>query len=467
MILDDYTHISGIACNSDSVVPGGVFVALKGKKVNGEDFIDQAISNGAKHIVLNSNANVFEKEGVTYHYVKDPRITLSQLSAWFYKSQPKNMVAVTGTNGKTSVVSFFQQICDLLGFKSASIGTLGTVSSTGRQYEDSVLTTPDPITLHKILSQLSKDGIDYAGIEVSSHALKQHRVDGLTFKAAGFTNFTQDHLDYHKGLDDYFNAKSRLFKELLPTDGIAVLNADMNRYSIIRKHCVERGIKIFSYGINGVEMKVNSFYPKWDLDIYGNRYLIDVIFDADFQLYNVLCAVGLVLGCVNVNINEIINVLPKLKSASGRFEKVGLYNDASIYVDYAHTPDALKNVLLNAKKISSGKVHVVFGCGGERDADKRRKMGKIAAQLADNIIITDDNPRNENPKEIRRQILEGCRRAKEVFPREDAIKIAILDLKKGDILFIVGKGHEDYQIIGDEKVSFDDKKIVKKIINAL
>jgi UDP-N-acetylmuramoyl-L-alanyl-D-glutamate--2,6-diaminopimelate ligase len=467
-MYDLLSKISGIEDNSQNVKEGYVFFAIRSAKANGEDYIEHAINKGAKFIVLDENSKV----NVTNHIanvefikVKNQRAYLSKLVAAFYHEQPSNMVAITGTNGKTSVANFFQQIFDLLGNKSASIGTLGLITSESayKTKKEPSLTSPRAVELHTILKELYNNSYTHVAIEASSHGIQQHRLDGVRLKAAGFTNFSQDHLDYHLTLEAYLKAKLRLFNEMLEKGSYAVLNADIEEFKSIQQICTKRSIKIIDYGKKAKNLQILSeSYNNWQVKILGKKYTIASAIKGEFQLYNLLCAVGLAIAC-GATADKIMNVLNKVTAAKGRLELAGKYNGAEVYIDYAHTPDSLKVVLETLHKTCLGKLHVLFGCGGERDTNKRVLMGKVAEKYADHIIVTDDNPRGEDPSAIRKQIMHACSAAREVDDRAEAIKYAIGCLHQNDVLLIAGKGHEEYQLINGKKLPFSDFEVVKKI----
>lgn len=464
----DIQQLQGISSDSRAIKPGYGFVAIQGEGRNGEDFIEHAIANGATCIILHEGAIVQQKSGIRYCYVPNTRIALATLAHEFYQPQPSNIVAVTGTNGKTSVAYFFMQLCALSDLKSASIGTLGVIQSAQelRYISDPVLTTPDPVTLNSTLNDLALQSVTHVALEASSHGLVMNRLDAVQLKAAAFTNLSRDHLDFHKTYEDYFIAKQRLFTELLPATGIAVLNSDISKYETLIKICATRGIRVISYGKdNKSDLRIiNICDDMLSLSVFGERLDIKFMLPGAFQIYNALCAAGLAIA-LNIPHKRIIQSLSLLRYVPGRMEAVRkLANGATIFIDYAHTPDALQNALLNLKSICHGKVHVVFGCGGQRDQGKRSLMGAVAQEFADHIIITDDNPRNEDPSIIRSAIRETCTSAQEIAGRELAIVAAMKQLRVDDFLLIAGKGHEQYQIIGDTKYVLSDHEIVKRFI---
>ncbi len=457
--------IEGIEDNSNKVKKDFIFFALSGLNTHGEKYIDQAIKNGARYIVVDQNSKVeVKKDNVKIIKTENPRKFLSEILSLHYTEKPENIVAVTGTNGKTSVVNFYQQICHLLTFKSASIGTLGIIDSNNQfKSKDSPnLTSPSPIELHKILKKPHEKKVTHVAIEASSHGIYQHRIDYLNFKAVGFTNFSQDHLDYHLTLQEYFNAKLKIFSEVLESGKYAILNTDISEFDILNQTCKNRNIKVIEYGKKAKDLEILcSTDGEWKINAFGKKYLLDSKIKGEFQLYNILCSIGLAIAC-ELPIDHVINIVSKIKAAKGRLELARNYRGAEIYIDYAHTPGSLKTVLQTLRKSCKGKLHVLFGCGGQRDTSKRKLMGSIANDLADHIIITDDNPREENASLIRQQISKFCPKGYEIEGRTNAIKYAINDLKDNDILVIAGKGHENYQIIGKDKIHFSDFEEVAK-----
>ena len=457
-------EIVGISCDSRSVRKGYLFVALPGSKFDGRDYIQDAIRHGARAILVPAGTPIpdFMKDLDEIAWIEDrnPRKKLALAASRFYGRQPETIVAVTGTNGKTSTVTFTRQIWEELGFHSASLGTLGLHGLAVHQ--PGSMTTPDPVRLHAQLADLAAAGIDHLAIEASSHGLDQSRLDGLSISAAGFTNITRDHLDYHGSMEEYAKSKLRLFESLLRTNGVAVVNGDSSEADTIKAICEKRGIKYWTYGHNGNGLKIISREPtpegqKLSLELFGQE--IDFTFNlvGEFQVMNMLCAAGLVLARCPKRVQEVIDVLPRLRGVPGRLEFVaGHKQGAAVYVDYAHTPDALEHVLKALRPHTRKMLVCVMGCGGNRDKGKRPLMGKIAAELADIVIITDDNPRNENAAAIRAEVRQGAPNASEIANRAEAIRAAIKFCKSGDVLVIAGKGHEHGQIIGDRVEPFDD-----------
>lgn len=457
-------EITGITSDSRAVRKGFLFVAVPGSIQDGRTFIEDAIRHGAKAILAPTGTTIprcaQNLDEVIWAEDENPRHALALAAARFYKIQPETIVAVTGTNGKTSTVSFVRQIWEKLNYRAASLGTLG-LQGAGLPNTAS-MTTPDPIKLHAQLAELAQRGVDHLAIEASSHGIDQSRLDAVQISAAGFTNITHDHLDYHETMENYVAAKRRLFSYLLKSNGTAVINADSDEYESIRSICENRGIRYWSYGYKGQEFKIISRKPKpqgqdLTLEILGQEIEFTLPLVGEFQVMNMLCAVGLVLARCEKRLQEILDILPRLEGVPGRLEFVpGHAKGAGVYVDYAHTPDALETVLKALRPHTSKMLVCVFGCGGNRDKAKRPVMGRIAAKLADIAIVTDDNPRNENAAQIRAEILQGAPHATEIADRAEAIRAAINFCKSGDILVIAGKGHEQGQIIGDRVEPFDD-----------
>lgn len=444
--------------NSKKVNKNDIFFAIEGSKQSGSLYSSEALSKGAYKIVTSKNIR-----NKNYLIVKNVKKFLAEACSVKYKEKPKNIIAVTGTNGKSSVANFYFQILKNLKINSAAVGTLGIFYKN--KVKRTNLTTPDIITIHKELNFLKKKKIDNVCLEASSHGLHQNRLDGINFTAGIFTNFTQDHLDYHKNLKNYLQAKLYLFSSLLKKNSFAVLDTDIPEFSIISKICKKRKIKILSFGSKGNAIKLISHYYFGKKQIIKINFLnkiynikIDLI--GDFQIKNLFAAI-LASYLSEKNPDQIINVLSKIRSAIGRMQYVGNKKKSAVVVDYAHTPDALKKSLQTLAKQFNKKVDIVFGCGGDRDKGKRYKMGKIAKQFASKIYLTNDNPRSENPTSIIKQIKTGCSRAKIILDRKIAIKTAINNLNNESNLLIAGKGHENYQIINNQKKYFSDQKVSK------
>ena len=406
----------------------------------------------------------------------NPRRALAKLAARFYGRQPRCIAAVTGTNGKTSVAAFTRQIWARLGLRAASLGTLGLIAPD-RPPEPS-LTTPDPVALHAQLAALAADGVDHLAMEASSHGLDQYRLDGVALTAAGFTNLTRDHLDYHKTMEAYFAAKVRLFQRVLPRQGCAVLNADSGAYPFLEAVCRRRDQRVISFGTGAADLALRDRRPSatgqhLTLSVFGATELLHLPLAGAFQALNALCALGLVIGS-GAEPRSALAHLERLDGVRGRLELAATTpNGAPVYVDYAHTPDALETVLEALRPHADGRLIVVFGCGGDRDPGKRPLMGEIAARLGDHVIVTDDNPRSEDPATIRQAVLAGCARAAgdaevaEIGERADAIAEAVAQLRRGDVLLVAGKGHEQGQIVGDVVRPFDDVTVVRAAVAAL
>ncbi len=463
MININIENINHITSDSRKVTANSIFVAISGLKDDGHKYIEDAIAKGCKIIIcskiLTSHA------GVNFIQVDEPRIALSELASKIYSPQPEYIVGITGTNGKTSVAYYFKQIIELLGEKSASIGTLGILADGFA--EQSTLTTPGTEILHQILQKLSQKNINYVAIEASSHGLDQHRLDNVKLKAAAITNFSREHLDYHSTMEKYFAAKMRLFSNILSKNSTAVLNADMEEYPNIVKLCKQREQKIISFGKNSDDLKLISVEQNQDfllveIKAYGTSHKIKFKYIVgDFQAYNILCAMSLVISC-GFQLKKILPVVSNLYSAPGRMQKIG---NANVFIDYAHKPEALEKALQVLRKSFSGKMILVFGCGGDRDQGKRPIMGEIAKKYSDVVVVTDDNPRSEDPKLIRKAILEACDTAIEIGDREQAIKYAIESISSSnDAILIAGKGHENYQIVGSKTFEFDDLKVAEKYL---
>jgi UDP-N-acetylmuramoyl-L-alanyl-D-glutamate--2,6-diaminopimelate ligase len=458
------TTITAITTDSRKVAAGYLFVALKGTKVDGTQFIAHAVQEGAVAVLC--DVDVVVPAGAMALRAHNVRRALALLAASFYASQPAHMVAVTGTDGKTSTADFFRQLMHGLGKKAASIGTLGVFAGDGAELYPGANTTPDPISLQEMLANMASSGIDHACMEASSHGLHQHRLDGVVLEAAAFTNFARDHMDYHKTEEEYFAAKARLF-ELLPRNRVAVLNQDDARYGVLKALCEARGQKMLGFGRSGGQLAILDAQPlahgqRVSLEVLGRRHACDLPLMGGFQVMNILAALGLVHG-VGGDVEKALGLLPTLRGVAGRLELVAtLGNGASVLVDYAHTPMALASILQVLRPHTHNKLHVVFGCGGDRDAGKRPLMGKVASELADVAIVTDDNPRSEDAALIRKAVLEGCVGGKEIADRKKAIYAAVEGLAAGDVLVIAGKGHEKYQIVGNTTHPFDDAVIARQ-----
>ncbi|MFL6826063.1 MAG: UDP-N-acetylmuramoyl-L-alanyl-D-glutamate--2,6-diaminopimelate ligase [Bradyrhizobium sp.] len=457
-------EVSGLAADSRAVRPGAVFFALAGSKTDGARFIDQAIASGAVAV-----ASDHPPQGgcrVPFVTTRNPRRALALAAAKFYPRQPATIAAITGTSGKTSVAAFTRQIWQRLGRESASIGTIGLVSPKRTIYGS--LTTPDPIALHRQLDEIAREGVTHLALEASSHGLDQYRLDGVRISAGGFTNLSRDHMDYHPDVAHYLAAKLRLFRDLVAPEGPAVIAADHDCSQAVMDEARRRGLRIVAVGRNGVgagegigllEAEIDGYAQKLTLEHRGRRHAVRLPLVGEFQIENALVAAGLAIG-TGSEPEAVFAELAFLEGAKGRLERVAERNGAPIFIDYAHKPDALAKALQALRPYASRKLVVVFGAGGDRDAGKRPLMGAIAAENADNIIVTDDNPRSENPEAIRASILSAAKGAKEIADRAEAIRTAITALQPGDALLIAGKGHETGQIVGDRTLPFSDHDAV-------
>jgi len=461
--------ILGLASDSRQVKPGYLFAALPGSKADGRRFIDDAVGRGAVAVLADSERTPVPS-AVALIADPNPRRRLALMAARFYARQPRVVAAVTGTSGKTSIACFTRQIWTELGFQSASLGTLGIVAPGLMRYGS--LTTPDPIQLHKDLADLAAAGIDHLAMEASSHGLDQYRLDGVEVRAAAFTNLNRDHLDYHPTMDAYFTAKRRLFAEVMADGASAVLNADVPEYGPLLEVCRARRHRVLSYGVNGETLHLESASAAATgqtvrFAFEGRRHEATVGLVGAFQASNLLAALGLVIGSGG-DARAAIAALPHLQGVPGRMQRVArLANGAAVFVDYAHKPGALEAVLHALRRHTERRLVVVFGCGGDRDAGKRPQMGAIAAKLADRVIVTDDNPRTEDPGAIRSQILVACPGAREIGDRAVAVETAMRSLEAGDTLVIAGKGHERGQIVGDKTIPFDDAEVARASALAL
>ncbi len=461
-------RVASIASDSRKVTPGSVFFAVPGTKVDGMSFVPQAVAAGAMAIVGEAERPADVPDAVAYIRVPDVRRSLAFASALFYPNRPEKIVAVTGTSGKSSVADFTRQLFAFLGYKSASLGTLGVITSDGTAYGS--LTTPDPISLHQTLDRLDRDGVTRVAMEASSHGIDQRRLDGVNPDAAGFTNLGRDHLDYHSTTEAYAAAKLRLFDTLLPADAPAVINADGPYADVFLQGVRNRGLRLLTTGSTGetlrlIEARPEGFKQTLTIEAFGKRYETTLPLLGAFQVENALVAAGLVLAVEgDRRAAEVFDGFKTLKGVSGRLEQVGEVDGAVCIVDYAHKPDALAHVLDALRPFAKGRLFCILGCGGDRDRGKRPLMGRIAAEKADIVIVTDDNPRSEDPAAIRAEVLQGASGAREIGDRAQAIRTAVKELQAGDILVVAGKGHETGQIIGDRTLPFSDHDEVRAAI---
>jgi UDP-N-acetylmuramoyl-L-alanyl-D-glutamate--2,6-diaminopimelate ligase len=460
--------IPGLTEDSRKVEPGMLFAALPGTRADGMAFVNEALSRGAAAILAGPGAGG-NALSVPLLRAIEPRRALALLAARFYGAQPKTIAAVTGTNGKTSVASFLREIWAANGFDAASLGTIGIVTRRGET--PLAHTTPDPVSLHKHLARLAADGVTHLALEASSHGLDQHRLDGVRIAAGAFTNITRDHLDYHPVFEHYLNAKLRLFRELLEPGAPAVIDADSPGAGAAIEAALAASLRVMTVGQRGESIALsaverNGFKQRLSL-LYGGRvFTVDLPLAGAFQISNALAAAGLALGLGSAP-DQVFPALSKLKGAKGRLEYIGeTGGGAPVFVDYAHTPDALVKALQALRPYVTGRLHVVFGCGGDKDKGKRPEMGHAAAANAETVYVTDDNPRSEDPAAIRSAILAAAPGAIDIADRACAISTAIGCLKTGDVLLVAGKGHETGQIRGEKVIPFSDHEAVAAALAA-
>jgi UDP-N-acetylmuramoyl-L-alanyl-D-glutamate--2,6-diaminopimelate ligase len=457
----DGIEVAGVTSDSRKVKPGFLFVAIAGNKTDGARFVKQAASDGAVALAAEQRPDTLP-DAMAFIRAANPRRLLALAAAKIFPRQPATIAAVTGTSGKTSVAAFTRQIWSELGYRAASIGTVGVVSPQGERYGS--LTTPDPVELHRTLDQLAKEGVTHLALEASSHGLDQHRLDGVRIAAGGFTNLSRDHLDYHPSIEAYLAAKLRLFEDLLPAGGAAVIGVDDCYAHQVVEVAKKRGLKIIAVGEQGADIKfagatIDGFNQIVTIVHEGRIYKVRLPLVGAFQVQNAGIAAGLAIA-TGAEPSRAFAAMEKLVGAKGRLELAGTHNGAPIFIDYAHKPDALKKALESLRPYARGKLVVVFGAGGDRDTGKRPIMGRIASENADRVIVTDDNPRSESPAAIRAAILAQAPGAVEIGDRAEAIQKSIAALASGDVLLIAGKGHEVGQIIGDRVVPFSDHEAV-------
>jgi UDP-N-acetylmuramoyl-L-alanyl-D-glutamate--2,6-diaminopimelate ligase len=454
--------ITGFAIDHRKVAPGTVFGAFRGQRFNGEDFIADAVASGAVAVVSRPEVPV---EGAVHIADEEPRRAFAGLAAKFFQPFPEIVVAVTGTNGKTSSVELVRQLWRMAGHPSASIGTLGV--TTADEQVMTGLTTPDIVTFLSNMAGLERMGITHAAFEASSHGLSQYRTEGLPVAAAAFTNLTRDHLDYHQTMEAYFEAKMRLFEDVLDPGAAAVVWADDPRAGDVIARCAARGLRVLSVGENGDTLKLlkresTPLGQKLSIEAEGRAFAVDLPLIGAYQAANVLTAAGLVIATGGGVAQTLANVA-RVQPVRGRLERAVITRGgAPVYVDYAHTPDAVEAACQALRPHTRGRLIIVFGAGGDRDTGKRAEMGAVAARLADRVIVTDDNPRSEDPAAIRRAILEGAPGAMEVAGRREAIRAAIAEAGTDDIILFAGKGHEQGQIVGDRVLPFDDVSVARE-----
>ncbi|RUS59940.1 UDP-N-acetylmuramoyl-L-alanyl-D-glutamate--2,6-diaminopimelate ligase [Pseudorhodobacter sp. E13] len=469
----DTPVITGLCVDSRAVAPGNLFAALPGAVIHGAHYIRAAVARGAVAILTDAEGAAIAKDDLATACLivtQDPRQALAYAAALWFADQPDTIVAVTGTNGKTSVATFTRQIWMALDHAAINIGTTGV---EGAWHAPSPHTTPEPITLHRLLSQAAAAGVTHAAMEASSHGLDQRRLDGVRLAAAGFTNFTQDHLDYHHTFEAYFDAKAGLFARVLPEDGVAVINIDDPKGEAMAAIAEDRGQDVLRVG-RAAQADLRLLGQRFDatgqdlrLEWLGEAHQIRLALIGGFQAENVLLAAGLCIGAGD-DPGRVFAALPQLTGVRGRMQLAATrQNGASVFVDYAHTPDALATALQALRPHVMGRIVVVFGAGGDRDTTKRPLMGAAAAEHADVLFVTDDNPRSEDPATIRAAILAACPDATEVGDRAEAILRGVDALGPGDALLIAGKGHESGQTIKGQTYPFDDAEQASIAVAAL
>lgn len=460
---DDTREICGLTVDSREVKPGYVF-----GDVCSNQYIDSAIANGASVVITDQNYRGDSTDETMIVKVDNPALEFALAVSKFYGDKPKNISAITGTNGKTSIADFIRQILTMMGEKAASMGTLGLIKGN-EEPVPSANTTPNCVTVHRELKDLYDEGYNFVIMEASSHGICQYRIGGIPFKVAGFTNLTRDHMDYHKTMENYLSAKKMLFTDMLEEGGCAVLNADIDVFDKLNQACLDSGRKVISYGHKGKDIKLIKAEPmvhgqRLEIDYFGKPVTLDIPLAGEFQAMNILCALGMAAK-ITGNADAVLKYITQIHGAKGRLDLAGkTKNGAAIYVDYAHTPDALENVIKAMRPHTQKRLHVLFGCGGDRDAGKRPLMGRIANDLADVVYVTDDNPRTENADSIREQIMVACPKGQNLANRAEAIKYAISQLDGGDVLILAGKGHETGQYINGQIFHFSDYEEVQKNI---
>lgn len=461
--LDGVAPVTGLTADSREVKPGFIFAALPGTQADGRDYIPQAVAAGASAIISTPGVDTM---GLPLLASDNPRLAYAQAAKRLYPNQPATVVAVTGTNGKSSTVEFLRQIWAHAGFKAACFGTLGVRGPNGLTPMSH--TTPDALALHQTLHELAAQGVTHVAMEASSHGLDQHRMDAVTLAAAGFTNLTQDHYDYHDSPEEYFAAKKRLFLDLLEPKSPAVIMVDSDEGREMRDDALRVPHYVREVGWAGRDVRIVEIMPRASsqlltLEVDGARETVELPLAAEFQALNAVTALGLALA-TGVSKEDALGALAKLSGVAGRLEIAGTKDGAPVFVDFAHTEDGLRKVLQNVRPHVEGALRVVFGCGGDRDAAKRPKMGAVAAKFADDVIVTDDNPRTEDAATIRAAVMKGCRDATEIGDRRAAIAEGISRLQPGDALVVAGKGHETGQIVGDTVIPFNDVTVVQELL---
>ncbi|MEO1252488.1 MAG: UDP-N-acetylmuramoyl-L-alanyl-D-glutamate--2,6-diaminopimelate ligase [Pseudomonadota bacterium] len=457
-------EITGLTADSRQVRDGFLFAALPGVKADGAAFIPQAEKRGASAVLARPGAQT------ALPIIEDdnPRKRLAEMAARFYPQQPEMIVGITGTNGKTSTAHFAEQIWSRAGRAAGRLGTLGAV---GSGYERKLVhTTPEPVLLHETLQAMAGAGVTHLAMEVSSHGLAQYRADGVRFQIAAFSNITQDHLDYHASFEDYFAAKLRLFDELVANDGAVVVNADGEGAARVADSARRRGLTIVATGAAGADIKLLSCEALPDglslaFEIEGGKFTARPRLIGAFQAENALLAAGIALAS-GVAPKKIVEAIGLLEGAPGRMQHIGGPAGAGVIIDYAHTPDAIATALAAIRPHASARVIAIIGAGGDRDRSKRPLMGAAAIQNADMVIVTDDNPRSEDASAIRAEVMAGSPGASEIGDRADAIAAGVAMLQEGDVLMVLGKGHETGQQVGDETLPFDDVEVASAAVKA-
>ena len=460
-------NVTGFAIDHRKIAPGNVFGAFRGAKFNGEEFIDAAITAGAIAIVADPSAKV---NGAVHIADPEPRRLFAQMAARYFTPSPTHVAAVSGTNGKTSVAELTRQLWRMDGYNSASIGTLGV--TTADDQVKTGLTTPDIVTFLSNMSGLAREGVSHAIFEASSHGLSQYRTEGLPVKVGAFTNLSRDHLDYHGDMDSYFEAKMRLFDEVVWSDGTAVVWADDDPWSgKVIQRVKDRGLKMLTVGEQGSTLQLVSQTPTHLGQVLmvkaeGNTHRISLPLIGAYQAANILCAAAIVLA-TGGELEKIFDHMQRVQPVRGRMERAVITRaGAPVYVDYAHTPDALRAAIAALRPHVTGSLITVFGAGGDRDKGKRPEMGRIAMEMSDQVVVTDDNPRSEDPAIIRAEIMAGAAGAMEVGDRRAAVSQAIDLAGPQDIILLAGKGHEQGQIVGDRVIPFDDVEVARECAGA-
>jgi UDP-N-acetylmuramoyl-L-alanyl-D-glutamate--2,6-diaminopimelate ligase len=472
---DPLPELTGLSADSREALPGHLFFALPGTERHGAEFVGEALSRGVT-AVLTDAAGIRVAEAqlgaltVPILLHEEPRSALASIAARWYREQPDTLVAVTGTNGKTSVASFTRQLWEISGEDAVNIGTVGVQGAVSAPLKH---TTPDCLSLHRLLADLVDRGVTHVALEASSHGLEQRRIDGVHLAAAAFTNISRDHLDYHPDFESYFKAKVGLFERVLPRGGAAVINFDDKRAEDVCTVANARGQRIIGVGRSvGCDLRImgQQFGPsgqELQFNWRDKSATVRLALVGGFQAHNALIAVGLAIGSGS-DPEVMFDALPGLVAVRGRMERAATRgNGGVVYVDYAHTPDALQTALMALRLHTRGRLIVVFGAGGNRDQGKRPLMGQVAAKFADRVYVTDDNPRNEDPWRIRAEVMVGCPEAIEIADRAEAILVAVDALRSDDVLLVAGKGHETGQIVGDDVIPFDDVEQASVAVAAL